>query len=318
MSAGKVSIIIPCFNGERFVAEAIESALGQTCPHTEVIVIDDGSTDGSLDVIKSFVDRIRWETGPNWGACAARNRGLSLANGDIVQLLDADDLLYPNKIERQLPALLESKDRLVFCDGQRLNEAGEEMSEYVRRESSSDPVTFMLRGGLPTPAPLHWKANLLRVGGFREDLPCSQERDLHLRLAATGMEFVRVPEALYLIRRQAGSLSADSLRVLQQHLGIVEPVFNDLTARGEMTPKRAVQFSGLLAGDARKLWNLGEHELARRYQAAATRMHPSGGIDVAYSRRTRLLRRVFGMELTERFVRWCRQFQSHQSHSHIA
>ena len=63
-----VTIVIPCFNGESFVAEAIESALGQTYPHREVIVIDDGSTDGSLDVIKSFGDRVRWESGLNRGA----------------------------------------------------------------------------------------------------------------------------------------------------------------------------------------------------------------------------------------------------------
>lgn len=318
MSEPLVSTIIPCYNGERLVADAIESALGQTYPNKEVIVIDDGSTDGSLDVLKSFGDRIRWETGPNRGACAARNRGVELARGDVIQFLDADDLLYHEKIERQLAVLLESKQRLVFCDAHRLGESGEELPDHVRQQSTSDPVVFMLKDGLPTPAALHWKENLVRVGGFREDLPCSQERELHLRLAAAGLEFIRVPEALYMIRRQPGSLSADSLRVLKQHLGIVEPVFDDLMQRGKMTPERARQFSGLLAGDARKLWNCGEHELARRYESTARRMHPSGGIDVAYSRRTRLLRRVFGMELTERFVRWCRQLRSRQRDAHIA
>ncbi|MGN6552937.1 MAG: glycosyltransferase [Verrucomicrobiota bacterium] len=98
-----VSIIIPCYNAEKWVAEAIQSALDQTWPNKEVIVIDDGSTDGSLALIKSFGERIRWETGPNRGGCAARNRGLRLAQGEWIQYLDADDLLHPKKIAVQMP-----------------------------------------------------------------------------------------------------------------------------------------------------------------------------------------------------------------------
>ncbi len=71
---GLVSIIIPCYNREKYVGEAIESALGQTYPHKEVIVVDDGSTDRSIEVIKSFGDRVRWETGPNRGAPAGAER----------------------------------------------------------------------------------------------------------------------------------------------------------------------------------------------------------------------------------------------------
>src|ERR1035437_936377 len=97
-----VSIIIPCFNAERWISEAIQSCLDQTYQPIEVIVIDDGSTDKSLEVIKSFGDKIRWETGPNRGGCAARNRGIKLANGSYLQFLDADDLLHPNKIASQM------------------------------------------------------------------------------------------------------------------------------------------------------------------------------------------------------------------------
>ena len=97
-----VSILIPCYNAERWVARAIESALGQTWPNKEVIVVDDGSTDDSLKVIRSFDGQIRWETGANRGGNAARNRLLELARGDWVQYLDADDYLRSTKLERQL------------------------------------------------------------------------------------------------------------------------------------------------------------------------------------------------------------------------
>ncbi len=88
-----VSIVIPCFNAEGTVGEAIQSALDQDYPNREVIVIDDGSTDKSVDVIRTFGDSIRWETGPNRGGNVARNRGLELARGTLIQFLDSDDIL---------------------------------------------------------------------------------------------------------------------------------------------------------------------------------------------------------------------------------
>src|SRR5260370_4039681 len=96
-----ISILIQYLNAERWVGQAVESALGQTWAEKEVIVVDDGSQDGSLDVIKSFGGRIRWETGPNRGGNVARNRLLELARGEWLQYLDADDYLLPLKIERQ-------------------------------------------------------------------------------------------------------------------------------------------------------------------------------------------------------------------------
>ncbi|MEJ1973802.1 MAG: glycosyltransferase family A protein [Lacunisphaera sp.] len=81
-----VSIIIPCYNAETWVAEAIESALAQTWPNKEVIVIDDGSTDKSLEVIKRYDGCIRWVAGLNRGACAARNRGIELGDGRAAEI----------------------------------------------------------------------------------------------------------------------------------------------------------------------------------------------------------------------------------------
>ena len=97
MNSPLTSVVIPCYNAEGYVGEAIESALNQTYRPVEVIVIDDGSTDGSLDVIRSFGDRIRYESGPNRGPSAARNRGVQLARGELIQFLDADDVLHPEK-----------------------------------------------------------------------------------------------------------------------------------------------------------------------------------------------------------------------------
>ncbi len=98
----RVSIIIPCYNAERWVAATLESALAQTWPEKEIIVVNDGSTDGSAAAARAFAARgVRIIDQPNRGASAARNTGLRAARGDFIQFLDADDLLAPDKIAPQ-------------------------------------------------------------------------------------------------------------------------------------------------------------------------------------------------------------------------
>src|SRR5437764_379604 len=101
---GLVSIIIPCYNAERFLMETLESAFVQSYTHTEIIVIDDGSNDRTAELIRSCGKRVRSSFGPNRGASAARNRGMGLARGEFIQYLDADDLLVPDAIERRVDA----------------------------------------------------------------------------------------------------------------------------------------------------------------------------------------------------------------------
>lgn len=102
-----VSIIVPCYNAAAWLPASLESALTQTWPRVEIIVVDDGSRDDSLAVARRYAARgVRVESIANSGAAAARNHGLTLARGDYLQFLDADDLLAPDKIEKQLTRLL--------------------------------------------------------------------------------------------------------------------------------------------------------------------------------------------------------------------
>lgn len=99
-----VSIIIPCYNSEKYIEKCINSALNQTYPNIEVIVINDGSTDSSLNIITQFINKVGVKiiSQPNKGAAAARNTGLKHATGDFIQFLDSDDVLDPFKIETQI------------------------------------------------------------------------------------------------------------------------------------------------------------------------------------------------------------------------
>ena len=116
--ADLVSILIPAYNAERWLAGTLLSALAQTWPRVEVIVVDDGSEDGTLAIAKSFErSSVKVVTQPNAGAPAARNRALELAQGTFIQWLDADDLLEPTKISAQMRVAEERADRSLLFSG---------------------------------------------------------------------------------------------------------------------------------------------------------------------------------------------------------
>jgi glycosyltransferase involved in cell wall biosynthesis len=111
-----VSILIPCYNAERWLAETVESALAQTWPRTEIIIVDDGSRDNSLEVARHFESRgVKVIAQSNRGASAARNAAHAASQGEWLQFLDADDLLAPDKIEQQMQLAASTGDGLVLC-----------------------------------------------------------------------------------------------------------------------------------------------------------------------------------------------------------
>ena len=305
MSPSLVSIIIPCYNGASFVGEAIESALGQTYRSVEVIVVNDGSTDDSLGVIESFGDRIRYATGPNRGGGAARNRGLAMAGGDFIQFLDADDVLYATKLERMLPlAMALGRHETPACDWHHVSHPG---AEPERRQPSLRPdggVIACLRGSLPTPSPLHRIDRLRAVGGFDERLPCSQERDLHLRLACLGQRFIHIPEVLYSVRRRAGSVSDGAERVLEQHGRIFDRAMMLLEERGELSTALIEAFAEAHSRDARSAVRLARMDLGRMLSKRAYALSRSGSAAAFGRRSTRLFARLLGPFATEWMCQW--------------
>src|SRR6267378_3262722 len=97
MKKSLISCIIPVFNGARYLREAVESILGQTYRPIEIIIVDDGSTDNTADVVKNYGDQVRYVCQPNGGPSAARNQGVSVAQGAFVAFLDQDDVWHPEK-----------------------------------------------------------------------------------------------------------------------------------------------------------------------------------------------------------------------------
>ncbi len=127
-----VSCVVPVYNGEKFLGEAIDSIQAQTYRPIEIIVIDDGSTDGTAQVIERYRDRIKSARQENAGAPTARNHGVRLAGGEFVAFLDADDLWHERKLELQIE-LLTARPEIGYCLAYMQNFWVEELSEEATR-----------------------------------------------------------------------------------------------------------------------------------------------------------------------------------------
>ena len=200
-----VSVIMPTFNHARYLRAAIDSALAQTHPPHEVIVVDDGSTDATPAILSEYGDRIRAMRQPNAGVAAARNAGLATASGDYVAFLDSDDVWAPDKLERQL-ALFAANPALglVHCGVERMDANGSRLSVsldgldgWVAEEMLRLDRDVFSGPGSCTMVP---KRIADEAGGFDPRLPVSEDWDFCYRVAARyPVGYVRAPLVRYRI-----------------------------------------------------------------------------------------------------------------------
>jgi len=190
MATPAVSVVIPVYNGERYLGEAVESVLAQTYDDFEIIVVDDGSTDGTVSVAEGFGDRVTIVSQERGGAGAARNRGCALARGRFLAFLDADDLWLPNKLEVQ---------RLAFERDAGLDVVFGLLEQFRSPGLPPDPAldTSMMdkpfAGYLPSAVMIRTEA-FARVGDFVEDMRVGEFIDWYMRAEEQGlrMHLVRV------------------------------------------------------------------------------------------------------------------------------
>ena len=234
------SIVIPCFNAELWLSEAVNSALKQTYSPVEIIVIDDGSSDGSLEIIKSYSDRITWETGPNRGGNHARNRGFALSKGDFIQFLDADDYLLPQKLEKQVRFLETTGADAVYGDWQHQChlENGEITVDDIKTSGNQpDVLKSLLADWWVSPACLLFRRLAVESsGGWDETLSAGQDRDFFLAVVMSGAQVVYQPECDSIYRRYGNvTVSSSSLeRYLENHLKILEKYETRLSQEGKL------------------------------------------------------------------------------------
>jgi glycosyltransferase involved in cell wall biosynthesis len=199
-----ISCVVPVYNGERFVAEAIESILAQTYRPLEVIVADDGSTDGTASILAGYGQRIRTVTQTTAGPPATRNLGLMAANGEFAAFLDADDLWSPEKLARQMERF-QLRPELQICVTHAQVIWAEDMrheAEQYRDHPRAGPVP-----GYATTTLLARRSVFDAVGVFDTSLWFSDATDWFLRARELGVESEVLPEVLVFHRMHEQNLT---------------------------------------------------------------------------------------------------------------
>jgi len=222
-----VSVIIPCYNNAEYLSEAVDSVLRQAYVDFEIIVIDDGSVDNTSEVSACFSDdkRFRYHYQPNQGLSAARNKGIELAKGRFIALLDADDIWLPEKLDRQMKLLSSDPDiGMVFTDFSTFDSSGVIASRklpgqdvnlitYTRmfeRNNFIYPSTVMVR-----------KDVFDECGGFDTTLRSIEDYDMWLRIARSH-KVAGIPEPLTRIRQHDSNMSMNIPVMLENELAVLE------------------------------------------------------------------------------------------------
>jgi glycosyltransferase involved in cell wall biosynthesis len=183
----KISVVIPTYNRAEQVSAAVRSVLEQTLPPHEVIVVDDGSTDRTAELLQPWMDRIRYIPKPNGGVSSARNRGIIEATGDLVAFLDSDDTWHPDKLRKQADFMASSGAKVCFCVS--TDETGKPIDGSVRidptlkdgecRSYPPGSVAFFRHPGHPlTQSLMADRSVLLKNGLFDESLRVAEDTKL--------------------------------------------------------------------------------------------------------------------------------------------
>jgi teichuronic acid biosynthesis glycosyltransferase TuaG len=180
-----VAVVIPCYNSSAFLAEAIESALAQTYSRVEVVVVNDGSTDNSAEVLANFAGRIRVINQANKGLAGARNSGIDATASTYIAFLDADDRWNARKTTMQVDYLTRHPNvSLVFCDRAWIDEHGRPLAAPTHRAPAAPSLRTLIRGNFIQPSTVMLRRDALGADRFADDVPGTEDWDLWLRLAA--------------------------------------------------------------------------------------------------------------------------------------
>ncbi len=222
-SGPRVSVIVPCFNHGHFLADAIESVLGQTYGNIELIVVDDGSTDDTALVARAFGDKLRYVHQANRGLSGARNTGIQAASGDFLLFLDSDDCIETELIARVIQAATEHPDGHIFHAGWHYIGRSRELQNTVRATPiDGDAVESLLQGNRFPPCAVVIARNMVdRVGEFKDDLRAGEDWDYWTRAAILGAKFVAVSDVHGLYRRYPGTMSTDHQRMWHSGLRVL-------------------------------------------------------------------------------------------------
>ena len=229
MQASRVSTVIAAYNAERFVERAIRTALAQTRPPAEILVVDDGSSDGTRERVEAFGGPVRCIAAPHGGAAAARNRGIEAASGEWIAFLDADDEWLAPHLERALERFERQPELAWSCAAYARGPVGGDTEERrpdetaLRDDGSFDSYFAIARDWTVSMNSLVVRRSVFgEVGGFAPDLVTGEDLDLWFRIALVYPRIGYVPEVTSLYWTTPGSLTSRGLDTAAAWADLIE------------------------------------------------------------------------------------------------
>jgi glycosyltransferase involved in cell wall biosynthesis len=276
-----VSVIVPCFNAAMTIGATIESALSQENVASDVVIVDDGSSDNSFAIARGYEPRVRVFTGPNRGASAARNRGIAEAASEWIVFLDADDLLVPGTLRRRLDTAEATAADVVVCDWQEIFDHRDSMVDGTVRSvdlaalEADAEIGCATRVWATTSALMYRRSLVEKIGGFREDLPVIQDARFLFDAAYHNARFAHSqhlgarhrisPQSLS--RRDPAQFWRDCLSNGQQ----IEALWRE---RGALTSERISALADIYNGAAHGLFRASDPWFRRALAALRTSALP--------------------------------------------
>lgn len=271
MSEPTVSVIVPAYNAKATIAAAIQSVLDQTYPAHEIIVVDDGSTDGTGDVVRqTFGDRVTLITQANSGVAEARNRGMAAASGEFVQFLDSDDMLAPDKLRRSVDACLStgcdvSYSQAVFVEADGVTPHPIQFPTLPSGDVLLAWLTGTMANGSFGVASSMFvrRETLMATGAFEKACTPCEDWDMWIRLATTA-QFAALNAPLVIYRVSPSGLSRHQLNMAKGRLTVIRRARQLAAVQTRLSQKA---LDALEAGRwhlyAIRLWENGQRSEAR-------------------------------------------------------
>jgi glycosyltransferase involved in cell wall biosynthesis len=308
MAGMLVSVIIPCYNVERFIAECLDSVLAQSHSQLEIICVDNNSTDDTVSILRAYASRfpqkIQVLSQPAQGAPAARNLGLAAAKGKWIQFLDADDLLLPGKIAHQVQLLGEqASEPDVLIGGIK--------KEFIDGQTRSVPIwtdniwraLVMARAGC-TCSNLYRKGALDKVGGWDETRKSSQEAYLLFALLKRSAAVMYDPAELTIVReRKEGSISVTQREGnWERYIALRSEIWQYLHTHKVLDAATELALKQTIFDTIRMLYPINRQRAVALYDSlVATRYRPV--VSPSTSHKYLLLHRLLGFRAAERLTR---------------
>jgi glycosyltransferase involved in cell wall biosynthesis len=273
-----VSVIIPAYNAERFIEQTIRSVLSQTYQDFEIIVVDDGSTDQTRQVLEPFMDRVVYIYQGNQKQAAARNAGVQISRGEYIAFLDSDDLWFPSTLATLTQRLATQSDAGLVASGfEYIDEQSHRLG--VARPWLAYPIIdlrMILYGGLTPPSAVLLRRRWIdRVGGFDPTLAPAEDMDLWFRLAVSGCRMDWAQAILCQYRVHTANVSRNP----KAHYAALYRALDKLFARRDLPEWTYKEKSGLYAqirlAEAGRQFGAGNSQEAKEAVQTATMMDPS-------------------------------------------